>query len=87
MARKLEANLDPKLKGINSMLNRAGVQRSATSEHNAISKRSAYRRRVLKMLAKIMQQCPDGHPLKSESVRVLGNVLGNAGMVVTRPPR
>lgn len=85
VARQIEANLDPKLKAITLRLRRAAVQRGATSEHNAITKRAAYRRRVLKTLAAIMRQLPKGHPLRTQSVRALGNVLGSAGLVVARP--
>lgn len=84
LARQIERNLDPKLKKINTRLRASGTIRTATSEHNAITKRAAYRRRVLKSLAAIMK-APDGSPLRAESVRVLGNVLGNAGVVIARP--
>jgi hypothetical protein len=83
LARQIERNLDPRLKKINKRLRTAGTQRTATSEHNAITRRAAYRRKVLKNLATILKQ--KDHPLRRESVRVLGNVLGPAGVVIARP--
>ena len=87
MARKIEANIDPKLKAINRSLGLAMTQRTATSEHNAINNKAAYRRRVLKMLGAIMKSCPPGHPLREDSVRVLGNVLGKSTGIVVKPRR
>ncbi len=83
IAMDVEKKLAPGIGKITKQLRLAGTQRTATSEHNAISNRAAYRRRVLKMLARIVRQ--GSQEEQSAAVRVLGNVLGPAGMVVTRP--
>lgn len=63
--------LDPRLRSINSMLSRAATQRQATHEHRQINRTSAYRRSVLRRLAQLAGRLPDGHPLRTRTIRVI----------------
>lgn len=84
VSRSLEKALAPRLKSILKGVDWAATQRTATSEHNAIGKRAAYQRKVMKLLKQIVDRLQDGQG-NAEQVRVLGDVLGKAGIVVARP--
>lgn len=84
VAQDVIRRLGPKLARINKRLRLAANQTDATSEHRGIVGRADYQRRVLKMLATIMKDLPEDHPVRQRTARVLGNVLGPAGLVVSR---
>jgi hypothetical protein len=62
--------VDPRLKAINAKLSLAENQRLATSEHNAINNKTAFRRRVLADLMRIASCLPESHPTRQKIRRV-----------------
>jgi hypothetical protein len=62
--------VDPRLRAINAKLSLAENQRLATSEHNAINNKTAFRRKVLADLMRIASCLPESHPTRQKIRRV-----------------